>query len=284
MDNGFPVLTDSFLSGQDIFYGQFNDIEFYVEDTEQEHFYYNIFKTLFPELKFGKIFPLNGKTNVKDAARINAGNKKKVYIVDLDFDHIIGTVENLNNLFYLKKYSIENYLFSKEAIYEAIRTKDSKLKDHEIDAIFNYDELLNLAANSLKELASAFIIIQKHALGIEYYNFNLTKDFDFSIASPYYRMNFITDYLNFVDSELKKKNNRYSLQAQITKLRRYFNNLIEALSNIPGKHLLIFIKERLQALKLIDQIKIESFTYALSKDFMSNDLDYLRTNVTNYIR
>ena len=43
MEEGFPELTDSFLSGQDILYKQFNDIEFYVEDFEQEHLYYNIF-------------------------------------------------------------------------------------------------------------------------------------------------------------------------------------------------------------------------------------------------
>jgi hypothetical protein len=93
MNSGFPELTDSFLSGQDILYTQFNDIEFFVEDTEQEHFYFNILKKLFPDLKFEKIFPLNGKKNVSDAAILNIGNNKKVYIVDLDFDHILNTVQ-----------------------------------------------------------------------------------------------------------------------------------------------------------------------------------------------
>ena len=93
MNEGFPELTDSFLSGQDILYTQFNDIEFYVEDTEQEHFYFNILKKLFPDLNFEKIFPLNGKDNVRDSARLNIGNKKKVYIVDLDFDHILNKVD-----------------------------------------------------------------------------------------------------------------------------------------------------------------------------------------------
>ena len=64
MNNGFPELSDSFLLGQDILYSQFNDINFYVEDTDQEHFYFNILSKLFPNVSFEKIFPLNGKDNV----------------------------------------------------------------------------------------------------------------------------------------------------------------------------------------------------------------------------
>ena len=88
MEEGFPELTDSFLAGQDILYKQFNDVEFYVEDFEQEHLYYNILKNLFPDVQFEKIFPLNGKKNVIDASKLTIDSKTKIYIVDLDFDKI----------------------------------------------------------------------------------------------------------------------------------------------------------------------------------------------------
>lgn len=284
MNSGFPELTDSFLSGQDILYTQFNDIEFFVEDTEQEHFYFNILKKLFPDLKFEKIFPLNGKKNVSDAAILNIGNNKKVYIVDLDFDHILNTVQNLDNLFYLRRYSIENYLISRNAVYEVIRTKDSKLKDHEIDALFDLNQILNDAAICLKDLSCCFIIIQNKELGHPYYGLNVSRDFDFTTSPPRYRMNFITDYFNEVDSLLKTKNRRYSLLSQKRALLGHFNTLTDCLANIPGKYILTFLKERLQALALINQMTVESFTYLLSKDFNSNELEYLRTNVSNYIR
>ena len=235
-------------------------------------------------MKFEKIFPLNGKTNVKNAAIENLGNKKKVYITDLDFDHIIGTVENLDNLFYLNKYSIENHLISKTAIYEAIRTKDPKLKDHEIDALFDYNLLLEDATNCLKELASSFVIIQRHGLGLNYYGLNVSRDFNFTLTPPVYRMNFIPDYLKDVERELKNRNSRLSLNAQIRRLNIFFNNLTKAMTNIPGKYLLTFIKDRLQSLNLIHQTNLESFMYALSKDFNSSELEYLKINVNNYIR
>lgn len=284
MTEGFPELTDSFLSGQDIFYAQFNELEFYVEDVDQEHFYFNVLRNLFPALKFEKIFSLNGKTNVKNEARINVGNKKKVYIVDLDFDHILETIEELDNLFYLKKYSIENYLISKPMVYEVIRAKNPKLKDADIDALFDFDALLNLASKCLKELTSSFIIIQKYTLGLAYYGLNCTRDFDFSLPIPCYRMNFIPHYLTDVARELKNRDNRYSLRGQMKKFKSYFKDLITAISNIPGKYILTFLKEYLQSKNLINQMNVESFTYALSKDFKSNELNYLRTKVSNYIK
>lgn len=284
MDIGFPELTDSFLSGQDILYAQFNDIEFFVEDKEQEHFYFNILKKLFPDLRFDKIFPLNGKKNVSDAATINLGNRKKVYIVDLDFDHILNTVQYLDNLFYLRKYSIENYLFSKNAVYEVIRIRDSRLKDHEIEALFDLNQILNDASSCLKELSCCFIVIQKKQLGHPYYGLNVSRDFDFTTSPPCYRMNFIPDYFNEVEDLLKAKNRRYSLASQKRTMLRHFRTISDCLAHIPGKYILTYLKDRLQALGLINQMTVESFTYQLSKDFNSNELEYLRANVSKYIR
>lgn len=284
MNSGFPELTDSFLSGQDILYSQFNDIEFFVEDIQQEHFYFNILKKLFPDLKFEKIFPLNGKTNVSDAAIINTGNKKKVYIVDLDFDHILNNVQILDNLFYLKKYSIENYLFSKNSVYEVIRTRDSRLKDHEIDAIFDLNQILSDASSCLKELTCCFIVIQNKQLGHPYYGLNVSRDFDFTTSPPCYRMNFIQNYFNEVENLLKAKNRRYSLASQKRAMLKHFRTIMDCLAHIPGKYILTYLKDRLQSLGLIYQMTIESFSYQLSKDFNSNELEYLKTNVSNYIR
>lgn len=283
MSTGFPELIDSFLFGQDILYTQFNEIEFYVEDIDQEHFYFNIFKTLFPGLIFEKIFPLNGKKNVTDSARINVGNKKKIFIVDLDFDHITNSIEYLDNLFYLKRYSIENYLFSKDAIYEIIRGKDSKLKNQDIDNLFNYSQLLFEATICLKELSCSFVIIKINNLGLEYYGLDVNRDFDFSSTPPYYRMHFIKTYFKDVDNSLKSKNRRFSFERRMRIQLKDFKTFADCIAYIPGKYILTFLKDRLTRLRLINQMSIESFTYSLSKDFKSNELDYLKTNIINYI-
>ena len=42
--DSMPTKSDAFLKGIDIFYLQFNDVDFYIEDEEQENFYFEIFK------------------------------------------------------------------------------------------------------------------------------------------------------------------------------------------------------------------------------------------------
>lgn len=283
MTDGFPELTESFLAGQDILYAQFNDIEFYVEDIEQEHFYFNVLRSLFPDLKFDKIFPLNGKNNVIEAAKNNLTDKKKIYLVDLDFDHILGRIENIDNLFYLKKYSIENYLLTQQGIYEIIRSKNPQLKNSDIDRLLDLNSLLADSVHCLKELTCSFIVIQQRQLGHHYYGLDVNRDFVFNVSPPTRRQMFIQNYLIEVENKLKSIDNRLTLNSQIRRLLRYFKSFSDAISNIPGKYILTFIKERLQSMKLINQMTIETFIYNLSKDFDDNQLKYLRTSVTNYI-
>ena len=283
MEEGFPELTDSFLAGQDILYKQFNEIEFYVEDFEQEHFYFNILKNLFPDIQFEKIFPLNGKKNVLDSSKLSIANKSKVYIVDLDFDGILGIKETNDNLFYLEKYSIENHLISKEAIYELIREKNAKLKDAEIEALFNYNDLLILTKEHLEKLSCCFLINQIHSLGIKHLCIEPTREFDLNQTVPTYRNNVITDYYNQINQQIIIFNNNFTLEIEIQKIINFFNTIQNALINIPGKFLLNLIKSKLEKMKLIYQVTLESFTYKLSKEFNIGELEYLKIQISDYI-
>jgi len=284
MTDGFPELTDSFLAGQDILYSQFNDVEFYVEDTRQEHFYFNILKKIFPDLQFEKIFPLNGKKNVKDAAKLTVGSKKKIYIVDLDFDSILGLKENVANLFYLEKYSVENHLVSKKAIFELIREKNTKLKQHDIEALFNFQDLLYECKQLLSELTSCFILIQKYSLGEKYFGLNPARDFDFTTAKPKYKNNFIKQFFDSIEAALKTINKKFTLKGQIKSLKTNFKLLADALVIIPGKYLLNLIKSRLENFSLIWQVDLESFAYKLSKEADPREFEYLKVRVVNFMK
>jgi hypothetical protein len=282
MEFGFPELTDSFLAGQDIFYEQFNDAEFYVEDTEQEHLYLNILKQLFPEITIGKIFPLNGKTNLKNHAKINTEDKSKIYIADLDFDKILGTKEDIANVFYLNKYSIENFLINKDGIYELIREKSPKLKDSDIDDLINFNTLTNNCKRLLSELSCSFLVIQKFSLGKEYFGLNPPRDFDLDSNPPCYRNAFILNYFRETENLLKNKDGRYTLKSKQQEYKKYFRSVHNALINIPGKYLLNLLKYNLEKLKVINQLSLESFTYKLSKECCTNQLQYLKQEIIDY--
>lgn len=283
MNIGFPEFSDSYLVTQDIFHTQYNDVEFYVEDLGAEHLYYNLIVKLFPNLTIGKIFPLNGKINVIADANLNIGNKKKVYLVDLDFDHILGIMENLDNLFYLDQHSIENYLFSKSSVYELIRNKYPTWKDIEIEKYFDFSSVLKLAALCLGELASSCAIIQKYNLGICHYNLDIKRDFNFIDDGYEYKSDFIKNYLSTINKKLIILNQRFNLKSQSKEIEIYYDGTIESLKNIPGKNILKFIKDRLMNLKLINQVSEESFAYTLSKESNCEKLHFLKDNILEFL-
>jgi hypothetical protein len=223
LEESIPSKNTNYRFAEDIFYIQFNDVEFYIEDTEQENLYFQILKKLFDGIKFEKIFPLDGKDNVIEECELNLNNKNKIFIVDKDFDEILINQKNYQNLFYLNSYSIENNLLSKFSIFEIIKEKKPKLKDASIEQIFDYG-LLSKNFSCLKELAIIFIIIRKFELGESFFCINTNRDFkietDFS-----YKSNCILDYKTLVETKLKLKDKRLSMNAQIKKHTKYFRTV-----------------------------------------------------------
>ena len=282
IQEGFPELTDSFLEGQDIFYNQFNQINFYIEDTDQEHMYFNILKRLFQNIQLNKIFPLNGKANVINHAVRNLGDHTKVHIVDLDFDEILNSKTKLNNLFYLQKYSIENYFLTKNALLEIVREKNPKLKDWEIEALFDLNNFKNQSMVLLTELSCSFIVIQKFSLGKMYFGFNPPRDVNLNCSPPSYNNHFISDYFTEVETLLKEVDARLTLNAQIRKLKKHFRTVHDSLKNIPGEYLLKLFKYSLEKLRLSYQCSFESFCYKLSKECSISELEYLKTEIEKY--
>lgn len=279
---GFPELSDSFLAGQDIFYRQFNDVYFYVEDTDQENLYFNILKRLFDDINFQKIFPLHGKGNLIRHAKSNPGDVGRIYIADSDFDSILGLKEDLDNVFYLDRYSIENYLVDKKGLFEVVREHDPKLKDYDIEAQFDYRKSLELCRLVMKELTCTFIVIQKYSLGIKYFHLNPARDVDFTSDPPTFKNSYVSDYFEEVERLLKSIDGRYTLMAKKKEFRKYINCLDGAVKNIPGKYLLNIFKYKLQGACLVGQMSNETLSYKLSKEFDVGKLSSLKSEILRF--
>ncbi|MCK9390822.1 MAG: DUF4435 domain-containing protein [Syntrophales bacterium] len=277
MDQYFPKITDSFLKGQDVLYGQFNDISVYVEDEKHENFYYQVLRKLFPSIKIEKIFPLNGKNNVVNEAKQTINVKDKIYIVDRDFDHILHNIENLPNLFYLDAYCIENYLIEEAAIHEVIIEEKPKTERSSLKTIFPLDNWIKEAIFLFPPITTIYFIIQKHKLGLINTKNNAERFFAFNpIAIP--KGLEIKKYIYSVELLLKKKDKRLSMKAQLTKYNKYFKNI----KDMPGKYLVQFLKSRLRHLFSI-QMDFDSFSYRLAKNCRFDSLSYLKAPILNFI-
>src|SRR5690554_1779143 len=108
-----------------VFFRYKNTVDVFVEDSYDEEFYKVIINRVFDKTghKINKLISLGGKSNVIDACKADQTKRdvKRVYIVDGDLDLINDTNENnLEFLFVLNKYCIENFLIQEEPLIEII--------------------------------------------------------------------------------------------------------------------------------------------------------------------
>ena len=219
IEESIPTKNDACKLGLDIFYVQFNEIFFYIEDEDQENFYFCILKKLFPDVVFEKIFPLGGKNAVIEESEKYLIDKKKVFIVDKDYDDILNRLVRNPNLFYLDRYSIENYLIEKESLIDYIIGEKPRLKRKRIDQLINLDELIIQIGETLHDLIILFIVVQircphyknvslKHERFVGFNRVFLLKQDQFD------------QYKSEIESELQGLDRRLKINTQIKKIKK----------------------------------------------------------------
>jgi len=285
LEESIPTKNDGYLIAEDVFFIQFNEISFFIEDTEQENFYYNILKKLFPSIQIEKIFPLNGKDNVIEDCKKNIGNKNKIYLVDKDFDDILGRKLNVENLFYLNRYSIENYLLEENSIIEYVICEKPKLKKSYITSKLELDKLINVIKNALKELIHIFILVQKNCPKLKNISLNYERFFDFNNGNFIIKQAQFDSYVDEIINELKSTDGRLKFDAQYKKIQKDFKLDTDEICIVHylGKFILRMLKQCIESLFGLNSRNIESFSYmiALNSDF--NSLEYLKNDITEYI-
>lgn len=151
-------------AAEDMFYASFNDVSFYVEDRDQENLYLNFLRSGFPELSIEKIFPLDGKKNVLKHFDdpVNNGVGRRIYILDKDFDDLLGRIRNEENIIYLDKFCLENYVVNLNGIAELVREDVPKLKITDVIEQLTAENLPERLYVDMRKLSFAFYLVQKY--------------------------------------------------------------------------------------------------------------------------
>ncbi len=286
VEESIPSRNLNYRIAEDIFYLQFNEVSFYIEDEEQENFFFCILKKLFPDIEISKIFPLNGKQNVIDECKRNIGDKRKVFIVDKDFDDILDKIEDIDNLFYLQRYSIENYLIEKDSIIEYIIGEKPKLQRNCINNSFDMDDCLQKIVNSLKELIYLYLVVQdncpeqknvslNHQRFVSYDRGNFTKERDqFDL------------YKNLIETQLKSIDKRFTLRGRLGKVNKKvkLDTMEMCIKHIPGKYLVKMLKQHIESLFGLVSRNVDSYCYRISENCSFRSLTHLKTEINEYIR
>jgi hypothetical protein len=285
VEESMPVKNDNYRAGEDIFYVQFNDISFYIEDEDQENFFFCILKNLFPTIHIEKIFPLNGKENVVRESLLNTDNKEKVYIVDKDFDDILDKIVENPNLFYLERYSIENHLLEKDTLVEYIIGEKPKLNRNEIEASLDIEATLFNISKSLKNLVRLHLIVQNTCSHLKNISLNHERFLNFNNGQFDEKEPQIASYESDIDRELKLIDGRYSINSQRNKSKRLISleTLDLCIKHMPGKYLLKMLKQIIESDYGLVSRNMDSFCYRIATNCSFNSLENLRTEINDFV-
>jgi hypothetical protein len=165
-DESLPAKSRSYLYAESVFFVQFNEVDFYVEDEDSESLYYAIFSRLFPDIRIERIFPLGGKRAVLEhAQRQDAPNS--IYVLDKDFDDLLGIQLKKSNVFYLERFCIENHVLEPSAIAQFIVSEKPKLTVAKVHKLFDIQGFVAASIVALRLLFFYFFLVQRYGLHLQ---------------------------------------------------------------------------------------------------------------------
>jgi len=140
------------------------EIDIYVEDSNDEVFYTHLFRIICKDrVRIARVFSKNGRENVISAAVNHDPNSRpSLFLIDGDLEWVRDEEKkfNLNHLYRLDAYCIENLLISEHAILKII-VEDSICFEEDAKQRLQFKEWLDQINHSLLQLFSAYAILNK---------------------------------------------------------------------------------------------------------------------------
>lgn len=277
VDTDLPQRSPDGLAALDIFYNDFNDVHFFVEDEDQENLYEVVFRRLFPELRLARVFPLGGKQAVLSRCRQDfqrASGPPSVYIVDKDFDDLLGSLQTHPSLFYLDRYCIENYFPEPDAIVEVVIESLPKLKRSDVSAALSLPEKISEIAESMRPLFQLFFGVQHYDLGLK--NCALAPEV-FCQKSRRWMIDkqTVTRYSQQVSQAALTTPHAAALVAPFTDTAIAKLQALDCHSVVSGKHICALLFHYIKSKYNLGTITFESFLFRLAKNASLSPLSSL---------
>lgn len=169
MTEEIPAYSLDALQARDIFFEGIARVHFFVEDEHLENLYECLLERIFPRLDSFAVFALAGKDNVLRHARSNDANEHKalrIYILDKDFDDVLGKIFVRDDVFYLDDYNIEMSLLDEVSLLRICVEERPRVRRAVLRERFGFDTAMQQWLPMLDKLHRAFALVQKYDLGI----------------------------------------------------------------------------------------------------------------------
>lgn len=150
-----------------LFFKTKNDVDIFIEDSNDEEFYRSLLFRLTEGKKINKIISCKCKTELIKACEADQSDRerKRIYLTDGDLDLITDTNRtDLKYLFVLDRYCIENYLVDEGGILELLHS-NVVLDKIVIKKQLTFNNYLKSISHSLIELFLHYSITHLHKMG-----------------------------------------------------------------------------------------------------------------------
>lgn len=141
----------------------------FFEDADAEYLYEEILEKLGIDISDIRVLCLTGKDSLlahRSAKENKSIQKKTLYVLDKDLDDLLLTQVAFFNVFYLDRYSIENYFLEEAALLRLALEEKPKLGGS-LSATLAFEDYFGSIRTASARLASLYFLAQKFSLPIE---------------------------------------------------------------------------------------------------------------------
>lgn len=255
---------------------QFN---IFVEDTNKQYEYEELFERLLPkEIKVDNIISMGGKLNLEKAFHLfgtSTDYGKTIFIADGDFDIALGRQQIVaNNFIYLERYNIESYLLHKDSVLRYMRPKLKKTLI-ETTNIVEYDNWLACVAPFLQKLFALHFIVQKCCSNVQ----NVSRGYDrFFTCKGFPDETEFNKYKNEIGQSISNIDSK--INESLTNLKKLYG--CHYASFVCGKYYIGGLKRFLNKY-LKKKINDEELKAVLIAGFDVAELEYVKNKILSYV-
>ena len=276
-----PTRSAAGLAALDVFYAEFNEINFYVEDSEQENLYEVLLRGLFPKIRIDRIFPLGGKEAVLQHATSGSDDTLpafRAYLLDKDFDDFLGGMVAHPNVFYLDRFCIENYLVDESAFVEIAVESQPRKRRKDLASMLDMRDRIRSTLDALRPLFVYFACVQRFSLDLQ--NVGSAPEMYCDpkrLWEPDPAV--VVRYRSAVISEAKRIGVSPPLEDPIEDDRMEDARTADDHALVSGKHLVAMMFHYLKSKCSLGSITFDSFLYRLAKNCELSSLDGVAARV-----
>lgn len=291
-----PSYSKAGKASIDVFYQDYVSAIFYFEDENHESVYERLLFRLLPGIRPFKVVCLGGKTiliaKAKAIRQEGANATKQVFILDKDFDDLLGTIFIDEDVHYLHAFSIENYFVDLNGIINLAIERNSRnlTFNSALACCANYSCFVERLQQCLVRISRLFVVARKHRVDVKTTKLSVKEllegaDDGMPIPTEEWYSNYLTNFKDNLPPNAEHLANddclNFELERAFTKHDRVEFPDIPITDHICGKHYfmcLLRAVEKWIGIKLSDMDVVELYI-RLASHIDLKRLDFLRQKI-----